>query len=85
VNAQGVGVQWHFGAVTCNDSSLDDGQGLLGGFGRIVNERVGLFAGAQRAVGLVVAVGGGFRTNASQDSADVVFNALEHKQVWRCQ
>ncbi len=50
VNAQGVGVQWHFGAVTCNDSSLDDGQGLLGGFGRIVNERVGLFAGAERAV-----------------------------------
>ena len=56
-----------------------------GGFGGIANERVGVFAGAQRAVGFVAAVGEGFRTNASQDSTDVVFNALEHKQVWRCE
>ena len=76
-------MQWHFGAVASNDFPLHDGQGLLGGFGGIVNERVGVFAGAQRAVGFVAAVGEGFRTNASQGSTDVVFNALEHKQVWR--
>ena len=56
-----------------------------GGFGGIAKQRVGVFAGAQCAVGFVAAVGEGFRTNASQDSADVVFNALEHEQVWRCQ
>ena len=64
---------------------MHDGQGLLRGFGGIVDERVGVFAGAQRAVGFVAAAGEGFGTNASQDSTDVVFNALEHKQVWRCQ
>jgi hypothetical protein len=50
----------------------------LGGFGGIVDERVGSFAGAQGAVGFVAAVGEGSRTNASQDSTDVVFNALKH-------
>ncbi len=78
-------MQWHFGAAPGNDFSLHDGQGLLGGFGGIVDERVGVFARAQRAFWFVAAVGKGFRTNASQDSADVVFNALGHKQVWRCQ
>src|SRR5260370_24567988 len=51
----------------------------------MVNERVGVLSGAQRGVGFVAAVGEGFRTNASQDSTDVVFNALAHKQVWRCE
>jgi len=83
--AQGVGVQWHFGAVPGNDFPLRDGQGLSGGFGGIVNERVGVFAGAQRAVGFVAAVGESFGANASQDPTDVVFNALERKQVWRYQ
>jgi hypothetical protein len=85
VDAKGVGVQWHFGAVSGNDFPLHDAYGLLGGFGGIVNERVGVLSRAQRAVGFVAAVGEGFGTNASQDSTDVVFNALEHKQVWRCE
>ena len=62
-----------------------DGQGLLGGFGGIVNECVGVFAGAQGAVGVVAAVGEGLGTNASQDSTDVVFGVLGHQQVWRGQ
>jgi len=79
-------VQWHFGAVPGNYfPSLHDGQGLLGGFGGIVNEGVAVLAGAQRAVGFVAAVGEGFRTNASQDPADVVFSALGHKQISRCE
>ena len=78
-------MQRHFGAVAGNDFPLHDGQGLLGGFGGIVNECVGVFAGAQGAVGFLAAVGEGFRTNASQDSTDVVFSALAHKQVWRCE
>src|SRR5260370_5361985 len=44
-----------------------------------------MFSRAQGSVRLVAAVGESFRTNASQDSADVVFNALEHKQAWRCE
>src|SRR5260370_5436372 len=44
-----------------------------------------MFSRAQGSVRLVAAVGESFRTNASQGSADVVFNALEHKQVWRCE
>jgi hypothetical protein len=43
-------VQRDFGAVARNPFALHDGQGLLGGFGGIVNERVGVFAGAQCAV-----------------------------------
>ncbi len=78
-------MQWHFGVVARNHFALHDGHGLLRGFGGIEDERVGVFAGAQCAVEFVAAVGEGFRTNASQDSADVVFNALGHKQVWRCE
>ncbi len=85
MDAEGVGVQGHFGAVARNDFALHDGQGLLGGFGGIAKQRVGVFSRAQGSVRFVAAVGEGFRTNASQDSADVVFNALEHKQVWRCE
>src|SRR5260370_16404622 len=44
-----------------------------------------MFSRAQGSVRLVAAVGESFRTNASQDSANVVYNALEHKQVWRCE
>jgi hypothetical protein len=55
------------------------------GFGGILDERVGVFAGAQRVVWFVAAIGKGFRTDASQDPTDVVFGALEHKQAWRCQ
>src|SRR5260370_13440301 len=55
VDAQGVGVQWHLGAVPGNDFPLHDGQGLLGGFGGIGNERVGVFARAQGALWLITA------------------------------
>ena len=85
VDAQSVGVQWHLGPVPRDDFSLHDGQGLLRRFGGIENERVGVFAGAQGTVGFIAAVGEGSRTNASQGSTDVVFNALGHKQVRRCQ
>src|SRR5216684_1664159 len=53
VDAEGVG---DFGAVPRNDFPLHDGHGLLGGFGGIVSERVGVFAGAQCAVWFVAAV-----------------------------
>jgi hypothetical protein len=68
---RGVGVQWHFRALARNHFPLHDGPGLLGGFGGMVDERVGVSAGAQGAVEFA-AVGKGFRTNASQDSADAV-------------
>jgi hypothetical protein len=45
-----VSAQWHLGPVARNHFALHDGPGLLGGFGGIVDERVGLFAGAERAV-----------------------------------
>jgi len=54
-----VGVQCTSESSPRNNFPLHDGQGLLGGFGGIVNERVGVFARAQGAVGFVAAVGEG--------------------------
>jgi hypothetical protein len=84
VDPWGVGVHWHLGPVARNHFALHDSHGLLRCFVQIVDERVGGFAGAQGAAGFI-AVGEGFRANASQDSTDAVFNVLEHKQVWRCE
>jgi len=53
-------VQRHFGPVSRNHFALHDADGLASRFGGIVDERVGVFARAQRAVGFVAAVGEGF-------------------------
>ena len=70
-------MQWHFGAAPRNHSALHDAQGLLGGFGGIVNERVGVFAGAQGAVGFVAAVGEGFGGDGEARLAELIARAQD--------
>jgi hypothetical protein len=77
VDAEGVGVQGDFGAIAGEDFPLHDAYGLLGGFGGILDQGVGVFAGAQGAVGFVAAIGEGF---GGDGEAGVAEN-IEHRRT----